>query len=493
MSAEITGWSASRIAGEVGGGRVRARAVAEAFLARIRRVDPRVRAFVCVLEKEALEAADAVDRKIAAGTPVGPLCGVPIALKDNMMLRGAATTCSSRILEGYVAPYDATVVGRLKAADAVILGKTNLDEFAMGSSTENSAFFPTRNPWDLSRVPGGSSGGSAAAVAARMVPLALGSDTGGSIRQPAALCGVVGLKPTYGRVSRYGLVAFASSLDQIGPFAATIEDAALALSVIAGGDPRDSTSADAPAPRASLADGGLKGLTVGLPEGWLDAAGVDPRVRTAVERAVETFRELGASIVPVRLPSTKYAVSTYYILAPSEASANLARFDGVRYGHSIERKGGDGASLLEVYETSRAEGFGPEVKRRIMLGTYALSSGYYDAFYGKAQRVRTLIKREFDEAFRAVDLIVSPTSPTAAFKLGEKTSDPLQMYLADIYTIPCNIAGGSGISIPCELTDGGLPVGLQLMGRPLEEDRLLAAAKHYESARPFPILDEVGG
>ncbi len=477
-------WAAGRIAEEVNAGRVKAEEVVRAFLSRIREVDPRLRAFVTVLEAEALEQARAVDARISAGKPGGRLAGVPVAIKDNMLVRGVETTCSSKILRGYKAPYDATVVTRLRLEGAVIIGKTNLDEFAMGSSTENSAFFKTKNPWDLERVPGGSSGGSAAAVAARMAPLALGSDTGGSIRQPAAFCGVVGVKPTYGLVSRYGLVAFASSLDQIGPFAANVADAALALSVIEGHDAADSTSAPVEGRRYALEDSlGLAGLRIGLPKEYF-TQGLEREVEASTRAAVKVFESLGASVREVSLPHTRYAVSTYYILAPSEASANLARFDGMRYGYSRR----EASSLEQAYASSRGEGFGPEVKRRIMLGTYALSSGYYDAYYGKAQRVRTLIKRDFDEVFESVDLLLTPTAPTTAFRFGEKSADPLQMYLSDIFTIPCNIAGCAGLSMPSGLDSRGLPIGIQLLARPFEESRMLQAARAFEAARPFPAL-----
>jgi aspartyl-tRNA(Asn)/glutamyl-tRNA(Gln) amidotransferase subunit A len=401
-----------------------------------------------------------------------------VAVKDNMCVAGTRTTCASKILENFTANFDATAVAKLRAAGAVFIGKTNLDEFAMGSSTENSAFFTTKNPWDLSRIPGGSSGGSASAVAARLAPLALGSDTGGSIRQPAALCGVVGLKPTYGRVSRFGLVAFASSLDQIGPFAANVPDAALLLQALSGHDPKDSTSARVPVPNYTRAlSRGVKGLRVGLPkEYFID--GMDPEVEAAVRAAVKTLESLGAKITEVTLPHTDVGLSVYYVIAPSEASANLARFDGVRYGHRSPRA----ENLLQQYEFSRDEGFGPEVKRRIMLGTYALSSGYYDAFYLKAQKVRTLIKRDFDRAFESVDLIVTPTTPTAAFKAGEKSDDPLQMYLSDVFTISCNLAGLPGLSLPCGFTKNQLPIGLQLLGKPFDEETVLAAAAAYEGA-----------
>ncbi|MBI4422735.1 MAG: Asp-tRNA(Asn)/Glu-tRNA(Gln) amidotransferase subunit GatA [Elusimicrobia bacterium] len=477
------------MAAEVRSGRSRAEDVAEAHLARIRAEDPKLKAFVRVLAEEALEQAREVDASVAAGKDPGRLAGVPVAIKDNMNVRGVETTCASRILEGYRAPYDATAIERLRREGAVIVGKTNLDEFAMGSSTENSAFFPTRNPWDRSRVPGGSSGGSAAAVAARHVPLALGSDTGGSIRQPAAFCGVVGLKPTYGLVSRYGLVAFASSLDQIGPLARTVADAALCLSVVSGFDPLDSTSAPSPARDYAPDPGAVRGLRIGLPREYF-GPGLEPETAAAVRGAAKLYESLGASVREVSLPHTPYALSAYYLIAPAEASANLARFDGMRYGASASRSSG-GLSLLEAYERTRGEGFGGEVKRRIMLGTYALSAGYHDAYYGKAQKVRTLITRDFDEAFRDVDLLLTPTSPTPAFAAGEKTVDPLQMYLSDVFTIPCNLAGVAGLSIPCGLGAAGLPLGLQLLSRPFEEQLLLSAASAYEAARPFPALEAV--
>ncbi len=470
--------SASDIARKVRAKELSARDVAKSFLDRAHGWDKSIKAFLSFNDDAALAQADAVDRAVAAGKDPGPLAGVPVAVKDNLCVTGTKTTCASKILENFTANYDATVIEKLRAAGAVFIGKTNLDEFAMGSSTENSAFFTTRNPWDVSRVPGGSSGGSAAAVAARLAPLALGSDTGGSIRQPAALCGVVGLKPTYGRVSRFGLVAFASSLDQIGPFSTTVADAALLLQVLAGHDPKDSTSARVPVPDYSAALGrGVKGLRVGLPkEYFID--GMDPEVNRAVRQAVSTLESLGATVKEVSLPHTDAGLSVYYVIAPSEASANLARFDGVRYGYRSPRA----TSLLEQYEFSRDEGFGPEVKRRIMLGTYALSSGYYDAYYLKAQKVRTLIKQDFDRAFESVDVIATPTAPTAAFKAGEKSDDPLQMYLSDVFTISCNLAGLPGLSLPCGFTSNGLPIGVQLLGKPFDEETVFAAAAAYEKA-----------
>ncbi len=485
MSADWTSLSAARLADAVRKGETTAEEVVRAHLDRAQALEPSVKAFLSLPRERALERARAVDARRRAGAPLGALAGVPVAVKDNIMVRGEETTCASRILKGHVAAYDATVVERLNAADAVPLGKTNLDEFAMGSSTENSAFQKTTNPWDPACVPGGSSGGSAAAVAARMAPLALGSDTGGSIRQPAAFCGVVGLKPTYGLVSRYGLVAFASSLDQIGPFARTVGDAALALSVIGGHDPRDSTSARAaaPAPAPAPAPKDLKGLRVGLPREYF-IAGLDPEVEKAARGAVEVLKGLGAEVREISLPHTKYAVSAYYIVAPSEASSNLARFDGIRYGF-VDRSA---KTLEEVYEFTRGAGFGPEVKRRVMLGTYALSSGYYDAYYAKAQRVRTLMARDFKEAFAGVDLIACPTTPTPPFRFGEKTDDPIAMYLSDVFTIPSNMAGNASVSLPCGLSSKGLPLGVQLIADAFQEPRLLAAAAAFEAARPFPVL-----
>src|SRR5437868_6778591 len=434
---------------------------------------------------DARAAADGVD---ATGDK-RPLAGVPIAIKDNMATRGIPTTCSSRILEGWRPPYDATVITRLRDAGAIVVGKTNLDEFAMGSSTENSAFGPTRNPHDVGRVPGGSSGGSAAAVAAGLVPGAFGSDTGGSIRQPAALCGVIGVKPTYGRVSRYGLVAFASSLDQIGPFAATVEDAALLFEVVAGHDPMDSTSVPEPAPSvvAGLSDG-VDGLRVGLTKEFVEGAA--PDVASRVEEAARALEKAGAVISDTSVPAAVYGLSAYYLIAPAEASSNLARYDGVRYGLRV-----DGDDITAMYGATRAAGFGPEVKRRIMLGTYALSAGYYDAYYGQAQRVRTLIIRDFETAFESFDVLVSPTSPTTAFRVGERTGDPLAMYLSDLFTIPANLAGVPAISVPCGLDDAGLPVGLQFTGRILDEASILKAANAFEqdlawNARP-PLIEDL--
>ncbi len=447
-----------------------------AFLDRIGAVDERVGAFLTVTGERALAQADAADARIAAGER-GPLLGVPVALKDVLSTKGVPTTCGSKMLERYAPPYDGTVVRMLNDAGAVTLGKTNMDEFAMGSSTENSAFFPTHNPWDLSRVPGGSSGGSAASVAAAEAPFALGSDTGGSIRQPAALCGVVGMKPTYGRVSRYGLVAFASSLDQIGPFTTTVEDCATVLNAICGHDALDSTSAPVEVPDFAADLGkGAKGMRIGVPKEYMPST-LDPGVRARIEEALRALEAQGAIIdTDVSLPSTEAALAVYYIIAPSEASANLARYDGVKYGFSYQQ----GESMWDNMEKTRGRGFGPEVKRRIMIGTYALSSGYYDAYYLKAQKVRTVIRREFDAAFEKYDVLAGPVTPTPAFRIGEKTGDPYEMYLNDVFTLPVNIAGLPGISVPAGLVDG-LPVGLQLIGRPFDEATVLRAAHAYEA------------
>jgi aspartyl-tRNA(Asn)/glutamyl-tRNA(Gln) amidotransferase subunit A len=453
-------------------------AVTESVLTRIKSVDEKVKAYITVTEEEARSQAREADKRIKSGDYSSPLLGIPIAVKDNMCTDGIKTTCASKILVNFVPPYNATVVTKLKNAGYVLCGKPNMDEFAMGSSTENSGFFITKNPWDLERIPGGSSGGSAAAVASGECIAALGSDTGGSIRQPAACCGVVGLKPTYGRISRYGLVAFASSLDQIGPITKDVTDSALLMNVISGHDARDSTSANITAPdftRALKKD--VKGMKIGLPKEYF-IEGMDPEVEKSVKDAVKTLEGLGARVVEVSLPHTDYAVATYYILATSEASSNLARYDGVKYGF----RAGGAKDLLDMYMKSRSQGFGPEVKRRIMLGTYALSAGYYDAYYKKGQQVRTLIKRDFDEAFKTVDVIATPTAPTAAFKIGEKSADPLQMYLSDIFTISVNLAGIPGISIPCGFTGLNLPIGLQLLGKHFDEESILHAAYAYEQA-----------
>jgi len=458
----------------VGAGERSAREAVDERLAVIADQDGELHAFNFVMADEARAAADTVDRRVAAGENPGPLAGVAVALKDNMCTRRVPTTCSSRILEGWRPPYDATIVSRLSKAGAVVVGKTNLDEFAMGSSTENSAFGPTRNPHDKTRVPGGSSGGSAAAVAAGMVPAAFGSDTGGSIRQPAALCGVVGVKPTYGRVSRYGLVAFASSLDQIGPFAATVEDAALLFEVVAGHDPMDSTSVSEPAPSvvAGLGDG-VEGLRVGLTKEFVEGADADVAAR--VEEAARALEKAGAVVSDASVPAAVYGLSAYYLIAPAEASSNLARYDGVRYGLRV-----DGDDVTAMYTATRAAGFGAEVKRRIMLGTYALSAGYYDAYYGQAQRVRTLIIRDFEAAYAGHDLLLGATSPTTAFELGAKTENPLTMYLSDVFTIPSNLAGHPAISVPYGTGDDGLPVGVQVLAPALAEPLMFRAAAALE-------------
>ncbi len=459
-------------------GETTSEAITDSVLGRIKAVDGKVKAYITVTEEIARAQAREADKRLKAGDTSSPLLGIPIAVKDNMCTEGIKTTCASKILNNFVPPYDATVVRNLKQAGYVLCGKPNMDEFAMGSSTENSGFFITKNPWDLERIPGGSSGGSAAAVAAGECIGSLGSDTGGSIRQPASCCGVVGLKPTYGRVSRFGLVAFASSLDQIGPITKDVTDSALLMNVISGHDAKDSTSANIAAPDFTKAlKKEVKGLKIGLPKEYF-IEGMDPSVEKAVKDAVKTLEGLGATVKEVSLPHTDYAVATYYILATSEASSNLARYDGVKYGHRTQAP----KDLMDMYRKSRDEGFGPEVKRRIMLGTYALSAGYYDAYYKKGQQVRTLIKRDFDEAFKTVDVIATPTAPTAAFKIGEKSSDPLQMYLSDIFTISVNLAGIPGISVPCGFTSGNLPIGLQLLGKHFDEESILHAAFAYEQA-----------
>jgi aspartyl-tRNA(Asn)/glutamyl-tRNA(Gln) amidotransferase subunit A len=448
------------------------------FYTRIKKDDPEIGAFLTLCEDRALAQAARIDSMAAEGKPLPPLAGVPMAIKDVMVTSGVRTTAGSKILDNFIPPYDCTAVARLEAAGAVILGKLNCDEFAMGSSTENSAYHPVHNPRDKSRVPGGSSGGSAAAVAADMAVATLGSDTGGSIRQPASFCGVVGLKPTYGRVSRYGLVAFASSLDHIGPFAKTVKDVALVLRAMAGRDPMDSTSAEVPVPDyVAEFERPVKRLKIGVAKEYF-AAGLDPEVRAIVEASIQKLAELGCEVVPVSLPHTEYAIPTYYIVATAEASSNLARYDGVRYGFRAKAN-----SLSQMYRETRDGGFGMEVKRRIMLGTYALSAGYYDAYYLKAQKVRTLLTRDFDEAFKKVDVIAAPTAPTPAFKLGEKVNDPLAMYLADIYTVTANLAGIPGISIPCGENHEKLPIGLQLFARHFDEATLLRVAHGYEQAK----------
>jgi aspartyl-tRNA(Asn)/glutamyl-tRNA(Gln) amidotransferase subunit A len=478
LPGELTELSAAEMRRRLDAREVSAVELTTAYLDRIDRLDREIGAYLHVMRGVALTQAESADRRIAAGD-VAPLTGVPVALKDVLCTVDAPTTAASRILEGFRPPYDATVVRRLREQGAVFLGKANTDEFAMGSSNENSAFWPTRNPWRLDRVPGGSSGGPAATVAAGLAALSLGSDTGGSIRQPAGFCGVVGLKPTYGRVSRFGLLAFASSLDQIGPFARTAEDAALTLQAIAGHDPMDATSSPEPVPdyRAGLT-GEVAGVRIGVARQY-NVDGMEPGVASAVDAAIARLQELGARIVPVDLPHTEYALPTYYIIAPAEASANLARYDGVKYGLAV-----DAPTLRETYERTRGEGFGPEVKRRIMLGTYALSSGYYDAYYVKAQKVRTLIKADFDEAWRHVDVIVAPTSPTVAFPLGARVDDPYQMYLSDVFTIPANMAGIPGVAVPCGFSDG-LPVSLQVLGPPFAEATILRVADAYERSESW--------
>ena len=486
-SSELCDLSADELSDALGARRVSATEVLESALARIRAVDERIGAFLTPTEEVARAQARRADERVAAGESPSPLAGIPLALKDVLCTAGIRTTAGSRILEPYVPPYDCTPWARLSASGSVLVGKTNCDEFAMGSSNENSAFGPVRNPWDLGTVPGGSSGGSAAAVAAGEAVWALGTDTGGSVRQPAALCGVVGMKPTYGRVSRYGLIAFASSLDHVGTFTRNVRDAATLLTAIAGHDPMDATSLPEPAPDYLTGlEEGVEGLRVGVVEGWLDMEGVQPAVRDSVRGAVDRLQRLGAVVEPAELPHADYALSAYYLIAPAECSSNLARFDGVRYGYRAE-----GRDVVEMNKRTRGGGFGDEVKRRIMLGTYALSAGYYDAYYGQAQKVRTLVIRDYDRAFERFDLLVGPTSPTTAFPLGEKTADPLAMYLSDIFTIPSNLSGTPAISVPCGLA-GSLPVGFQIMGRLTDEATVLRAARALEqdlgfSARP-PLL-----
>lgn len=464
--------TARAIRDAVASGAISAVDVCQASLDRIGALDGQLNAFLIVAAERALERA----RRIDSEKHQGPLAGVPIAVKDNIVTRGIPTTAASRILKNYVSPYDATAIARLEAAGAVVVGKTNCDEFAMGSSTENSAFGPTRNPWDHARIPGGSSGGSAVAVAAGLTPLALGSDTGGSIRQPAALCGIVGLKPTYGRVSRYGLIAFASSLDQIGPFGRTAYDAAVTLGVLAGPDPFDATASHHAVPDYTGGlNGDVRGIRIGVPRSMLEQ-GVDDAVRTAFFQALDVLRTRGATLVDIELPHAKYAISTYYFVATAEASSNLARFDGVRYGFRAE---GD-LELRGMYEKTRSQGFGPEVKRRIMLGTYVLSAGYYDAYYLKAQRVRTLVRRDYEQAFQQVDAVAMPTSPAPAFRIGEHMEDPLQVYLMDVFTVSANLAGLPAVSVPCGLAPERLPIGLQLTGRAFDEATLLRIADAYE-------------
>ncbi len=481
--------TARAIRDAVAAGEVTAVEVCQAHLDRVVATNPSLNAFNTVCAERALAAAAAVDARRAAGDVLGPLAGVPVAIKDNLCTNGLRTTASSKILDTFVPPYDATVTARLEAAGAIVVGKTNCDEFAMGSSNENSAFGPVKNPWALDRTPGGSSGGSAAAVAAGCAPIALGSDTGGSIRQPASFCGIVGLKPTYGRVSRYGLLAFASSLDQVGPMTRTAADAALTMNVIAGYDRADATSSASAVPDFTAAlTGDVKGLRVGVPRAFV-SNGVDAPVLEAFDRAIATLKDAGATVVDVELPNAPSGIPVYYLVCTAEASSNLARYDAVRYGHRTTLAPGD--TLQTMYERSRDEGFGPEVKRRIMLGTYVLSAGYYDAYYLKAQQVRTLLRRDYDEAFRSVDVVAMPTSPTPPFTLGEKTDDPLQMYLTDIFTVSANLVGLPAISIPCGFDAHRLPIGLQLTGRMFDEATLLRAADAYERATQWPTLASV--
>lgn len=457
-------------------GDLAAEAITLSFLHRIQQYDAHVRAFLYVDAAGAIEQARAIDAKRKRGDALGPLAGIPIAIKDILCTKGQRTTCGSKILGNFIPPYDAHVITKLREADAILIGKTNMDEFAMGSSTENSAFQITRNPWDLDRTPGGSSGGSAAAVASSQSPLVLGTDTGGSIRQPASLCGIVGLKPSYGRVSRFGVIAYGSSLDQVGPLGRCVDDVARLLEVIAGHDPRDSTCVNQPVPKyAKVADTPVKPLTIGVPREFF-GEGLDPDVESTVRASLKVYEGLGATIKEISLPHSPYAIAVYYLVATAEASGNLARYDGVHFGHRAEKYAG----LIDMVKKSRGEGFGAEVKRRIMLGTYALSSGYIDAYYLKALKVRRLIRQDFDRAFAECDVIMGPTSPTAAFKIGEKTADPLAMYLSDIYTISANLAGTCGISVPCGFTNAGLPIGLQILAPPFTEEKLLRVARMHE-------------
>ena len=470
---------ATEIVEKVSSGEVSARSIVENYIETINESESDVNAFNLVTAEQALMDADEIDSKIASGETLGPLAGVPISIKDNLCTRGVETTCSSKILEGWKPPYNATVIEKLKEAGAIIIGKTNLDEFAMGSSTENSAFGPTRNPHNLELVPGGSSGGSAAAVAAGFSPLALGSDTGGSIRQPAALCGVVGVKPTYGRVSRYGLVAFASSLDQVGPFANTVSDAALTLEVISGHDPRDSTSIpEKPLEISGLLNQGVEGMRIGVIEelSGKGLEGISPDVSSRVEEAIKVFSNAGATVESASVPASIYGLSAYYVIAPAEASSNLARYDGIRFGPRVEA-----STTAETMTATRTKGFGDEVKRRIMLGTYALSAGYYDAYYGKSQRVRTLIMNDFAKAYEKFDILISPTAPTTAFPLGDKTADPMQMYLQDVCTIPSNLAGHPAMSVPFGFGEDGMPIGIQILAPAMAEREMFQAAKVLES------------
>ena len=479
---QIHSLSIHEIHGLLSSGQIGAVEAVSAFLERIRAINPKVNAYLSTMGEQALDEARLFDSG-KKDFSASPLAGVPIAIKDVICIRGSITTCGSNILQGFVAPYSATVIEKLKQAGAIFIGKTNMDEFAMGSSTENSAFMKTRNPWDLNRVPGGSSGGSAAAVAAGLCAGALGTDTGGSIRQPSSFCGVTGIKPTYGRVSRFGLVAFASSLDQIGPITKDVEDAAIMLQAIAGYDSMDSTSVDLPVPeyRAALKET-IQGLRLGIPREYF-IEGTDPEVEAAVRNAISTCRQLGAHIVHISLPHTEYGIAAYYIIAPAEASSNLARYDGVKYGHRDQGT----RDLIEMYRKSRSQGFGAEVKRRIMLGTYVLSAGYYDAYYRKASQVRTLIRQDFLDAFEKCDAILAPVSPIPAFRIGEKFDDPLQMYLSDVFTLPASMAGIPGISTPCGFTSENLPIGLQILGPHFREELILRIARQFEQATPFHL------
>lgn len=466
----------------------------QAYLSRINQIEPTVGAFLRVESETALTQAAEVDRRREIGETLGKLAGLPVAIKDILCTKDIPTTCGSKMLQNFVPPYNATVVEKLRSADAIILGRTNMDEFAMGSSTENSAYHPTQNPWDTTRIPGGSSGGAAACISADMAPLSLGTDTGGSIRQPAALCGCVGLKPTYGRVSRYGLIAFASSLDQIGPLARTVEDAALLMEVVAGHDSLDSTSVNTPVPAYSKSvQQPLESLTLGVVNQHF-GEGIDPEIEAAVKQAIATYTSLGATIKNIEMPHADYGIATYYIIAPCEASSNLARYDGAHYGYrtdhaevlaELAEDGSDEGPLVRMYRKTRSEGFGAEVQRRIMLGTYALSEGYYDAFYLKALKVRRLIRQDYDNAFGEVDLIIGPVTANPAFAKGEKTSDPMAMYLEDLYTVTANLAGVAGISLPCGFTESGLPIGLQLQAAPFQEEKLLRAAQMFQNATDF--------
>jgi len=478
MGSQAREWTAKEMAIQIREKQISSVELCRALLEEIQRADQRVKAFITLFAEEALDRAREMDSLLSKGKAPSPWTGVPIAIKDNLCMEGTSTTCASKILEGFVSPYDAKVVSLLKEAGLVILGKTNLDEFAMGSSTENSAFGPTRNPWDLKRAPGGSSGGSAAAVAAGLVPWSLGSDTGGSIRQPASFCGVVGLKPTYGTVSRYGLVAFASSLDQIGPFSRTVEDGAALFDLIAAPDAMDSTcSSRHRTPSSPTLSEGVEGLVLGMPKEYFEG-GLDPEVKESVMRGCEALESAGARLQEVSLPRTEYAIATYYLVATAEASSNLARYDGVQYGM---RKGTE-EGLRSLYENTRREGFGEEVKRRIMLGTYALSSGYYDAYYLKALKVRALLREDFQRAFESCDLLITPTTPTTPFLLGERTDDPISMYLSDVLTVSANLAGIPGVSLPCGKSAQGLPIGFQILGKPFEENLLFRAAWALETS-----------